>query len=279
MFADDLEADHGWTVGGPGDDAISGIWERTDPTGTDAQPENDHTPDGVHCFVTDGRGGAGGDYDVDGGRTTLTSPLLDLTSFGTVTLRYYRWYSNDTGLNPAEDVWVVQVSDDDGANWTSIENTNISDRSWRLMEFTLNDYIEIADSVRIRFLVSDEGGGSVVEAAVDDVELLLTGLTVDSPDAPVTPLRVSLMPSRPNPSRAETMIPFSLTRAGNARLAIYDVQGRLVRSLVDGWQRAGRQSVVWDGRDDGGGVVASGAYLYRLDAEGSNLVRKLIRLQ
>ena len=87
------------------------------------------------------------------------------------------------------------------------------------------------------------------------------------------------MPSRPNPSHVGTTISFSLTQAGDARLAIYDVQGRLIRTLMDGWQQVGAQSVVWDGRDDKGAPTPSGIYLYRLDAEGGNLVRKLIRLQ
>jgi hypothetical protein len=209
----------------------------------------------------------------------LTSPLLDLTSFGTVQLRYYRWYSNDTGQNPGQDYWVAEISDDDGANWTMIENTNVSERSWLLVERTLNDYIEMTDRVRIRFIASDEGGGSVVEAAVDDLEILLTGFTVDVPDPSAGPVRFSLMPSRPNPSRAEVTISYSLSQAGPARLAIYDVQGRLVRSLIDGWRQAGGDAVVWDGRNDQGKPVSSGIYFYRLDAEGQSNVRKLMKLE
>ena len=50
---EDLEADTGWVVGAPGDNAVTGVWERIDPNGTAAQPEDDHTPaPGTMCFVT-----------------------------------------------------------------------------------------------------------------------------------------------------------------------------------------------------------------------------------
>ncbi|MCZ6542668.1 MAG: hypothetical protein O6768_03295, partial [Planctomycetota bacterium] len=66
---DDLEADTGWVVGAPGDNAVTGIWNRMNPEGTAAQPEDDHTPaPGTICWVTDGFAGGGlGANDVDGG--------------------------------------------------------------------------------------------------------------------------------------------------------------------------------------------------------------------
>jgi flagellar hook assembly protein FlgD len=50
------------------------------------------------------------------------------------------------------------------------------------------------------------------------------------------------------------------------RLTVYNVLGRQVATLVDGFERAGRWSVTWDGRDVAGIAVPSGAYVYRLDA-------------
>ena len=147
LFADDMEANQGWTVGGPDDNATTGIWERTDPNRTEAQPEDDHSPTGINCFVTDGRGGGGGDHDVDGGQTTLTSPLLDLTSFGTVVLRYYRWYSNDTG-SATDDYWQVDVTDD-GSTWVPLENTAQSNRSWLYREFDLGDFADLTNQVQV----------------------------------------------------------------------------------------------------------------------------------
>ncbi|MBM3288150.1 MAG: hypothetical protein FJY88_12470, partial [Candidatus Eisenbacteria bacterium] len=193
LFADEMEIDQGWTVGAPDDDATTGIWERVDPVGTyvgsdPVQPEDDHTPDpGTFCFVTGQASAADpGLNDVDGGKTTLTSPLLNLSSYGTVRLEYYRWYTNDMGNNPGQDSWVVQVSEDDGQSWVDLENTTASARSWTRMEFDLGDYISLTPTARLRFVASDYPGGSLVEAGVDDVRLLLTGV-VGAPETNAGP--------------------------------------------------------------------------------------------
>ena len=64
-------------------------------------------------------GGAAGENDVDGGKTTLFSPVYDLSSYDDVTIRYWKWYSNDRGNAPGQDFWDVNVSNDGGQSWTA----------------------------------------------------------------------------------------------------------------------------------------------------------------
>jgi len=174
VFEDDFETNLGWTAGVPGDDATTGMWERCDPQGTEAQPEDDHTPaPGVNAYITQCPAGSGqGSYDVDGGKTTLLSPVFDLTECASATISYYRWYSNDTGSEPGTDYWVVEVTDDNWAHWAVLENTNVSNRSWTQMQFDLGTYVDLTDQVQLRFIASDEGGGSLVEAGVDDFRIM-----------------------------------------------------------------------------------------------------------
>lgn len=75
-----------------------------------------------------------------------------------------------------------------------------------------------------------------------------------------------LFQNNPNPFNPSTEIAFELPTAGRVRLAIHDLRGRLVRVLVDGELEAGRQSAMWDGRDESGRSMASGVYTYRLDS-------------
>jgi hypothetical protein len=172
----DFEAasDEGWALGVPSN-ASSGHWVRVDPVGTLAQPEDDHTPTGTRCFVT-GQGlvgGALGDNDVDGGSTTLVSPRFDLAGVNGPTLTYWRWYSNDTGGAPNADVFEVSVSTDDGATWTLAERVGPAGAGtsggWELVELDLAALVTPTDLMRVRFVASDLGTGSIIEAAVDDV--------------------------------------------------------------------------------------------------------------
>ncbi len=70
----------------------------------------------------------------------------------------------------------------------------------------------------------------------------------------------------PNPFNPRTTIVFDLGRQETVNLRVYDLAGHLVRELVGGEPRfPGRHEVVWNGRDDTGRQVASGAYFYRLE--------------
>ena len=107
------------------------------------QPEDDHTPSpGRYCFVTDGRAGSGaGTYDVDGGRTTLLSPIYDLHEYALVVVDYRRWYTNRRGANPYDDIWEVSVRSA-GADWVPLEYTTACRENWSHQVHILNDFIE-----------------------------------------------------------------------------------------------------------------------------------------
>lgn len=80
----------------------------------------------------------------------------------------------------------------------------------------------------------------------------------------------------PNPVRDGATIALRLANAGDVRLRVFDVRGRLVRSLQSGWLPAGRHDFAWDARDEGGTPVAAGVYLYRADGPGLVASRKLV---
>ena len=91
----------------------------------------------------------------------------------------------------------------------------------------------------------------------------------------VVPVRFALDQNWPNPFNPSTTIAFDLPRDSRVRLVIYDLRGREVRRLVDGELPFGSHTVTWPGTDDTGRRVASGVYLFRLDAPGFTDVRKM----
>jgi hypothetical protein len=103
--------------------------------------------------------------------------------------------------------------------------------------------------------------------------------TVTGDDTPQVPEQFTLYQNIPNPFNPVTTILFDVPRRTMANLAVYDVQGRLVRVLVDGPVDAGQKSVSWDGRNSRGTAVASGIYFYRLATPEFGEARKMILLR
>ncbi len=91
--------------------------------------------------------------------------------------------------------------------------------------------------------------------------------------------RIVLYPNYPNPFNPETHITFYISRAGETELAIYNVSGQKVRTLISGFQTAGEHTIVWNGKDDNGNAVSSGIYFYRLKADDIVKVRKAILIK
>lgn len=174
---DDFETAAGWVGGVAGDTATSGIWTRGDPNGTTAQPEDDLSDDGTQCWFT-GQAAAGaqaGTNDVDGGFSTLLSPVIDLSALTSPRLSYWRWYSNNAGASPNADTFRVDISSDGGTNWTNLETVGPSGTgtsgNWIRSEFDLAGRVPINSTFRIRFVADDADPGSLVEAAVDEVRI------------------------------------------------------------------------------------------------------------
>jgi aminopeptidase N len=99
------------------------------------------------------------------------------------------------------------------------------------------------------------------------------------PDRGTADGRIHLAQNSPNPFGPATSIAFSLPRAADVRMAVYDVRGREVARLVDGKLDQGPHTVNWSGRDALGRKVASGVYWYLLQADDQILGRKMVLLE
>jgi hypothetical protein len=275
----DFETDAGWTVGDVDDDATTGVWDRCDPEATEAQPEDDHTPaPGVNAYITDCRAGASiGTYDIDGGKTTLFSPVFDLSTYPNVSVRYYRWYSNGMGASPGADDWLVHVSDDGGTTWATIDSIRSGDHTWREIERDLEDYITLTDQVQFRFIASDLGDGSIVEAGVDDFSLISYEDGTSGVGDVAGPAQLMLAPNVPNPFSSETLLRFSVPSPGSrVTMRIFDVRGREVTTLLDGEKVEGQRTLRWDGTNMRGAAVPAGIYFCNVVAGDQSRSRKIV---
>ncbi len=89
----------------------------------------------------------------------------------------------------------------------------------------------------------------------------------------------SLSQNYPNPFNPSTTIEYSLAKTSPVEIAIFDVNGRKVRTLVGGIETQGAHKAVWNGKNDRGTSVASGMYFYRLAAGDFTQIRKMILLR
>jgi len=241
------------------------------------QPGDDASPGIGMCFVT-GNGLAGGEAansDVDGGKTTLTSPPLDASGMSEPTIAFRRWYYSNTPGEP--DSMLVELSSD-GSTWTIARSIHLSDPEWTLDVIRLKDFLPPGPTARIRFIAQDQGPDGIVEAAVDDIELfdasLVPSSTVDVPVSGTPP--AILGAPRPNPAPGAAHLTLQLRDAGTVRVRVFDLAGRLVTTVHDGPAVAGPMTLVWNGKDDRGRRVSSGVYWIHAEAGGQTMIQKVV---
>lgn len=171
FFVDDLESSTAWVVGP--NTATTGVWQRADPQGTTAQPEDDTTPTpGVNCYVTGAAAGTGvGSFDIDGGYTYLTSPTFSVGDVN-ATIEFMRWYSNNNAANYG-DPWLVEISNNDGSTWSTFESIAVgaaNQPGWVKVTRTPAQLgIAPTAQMKLRFRAEDSGTASISEAAIDDL--------------------------------------------------------------------------------------------------------------
>jgi len=181
VFADDFEADLGWTVDG---DAFAGAWVRGDPVaaihvdGGEALSQPGACANGSSCYFTgQNPNGLAADEDVAGGATTLTSPPFDLDGAAAATVRLTRFfYKSELMPGPALDIELLTPNPaaPEGYDTHLLERLETgtpeqAENGWRPREYTACNLPMLAGS-RLRVRASDPGSG-ILEAAIDSVSV------------------------------------------------------------------------------------------------------------
>ena len=151
-------------------------------------------------------------------------------------------------------------------------------REWQVVDLPLTLFAVEAPIDGVAF-----AGNLAGTFYLDDVRLLtaveIQRKTAVEDEKSSTPATFALDQNYPNPFNSGTVIHFELPEAGETELAVYNLVGQRVASLMDGSREAGQYTLRWDGRDDRGQSVASGVYLYRLRAGDQVQTRKLLMLR
>ncbi len=156
---------------------------------------------------------------------------------------------------------------------------DLTRKEWQSVEIPLSlfaldgpvDVIKLSGNLSGRFYVDDirlvrATPGQITAVVEEEVSILPEEFTLDQ--------------NYPNPFNSGTVIRFALPKADDVELVVYNLAGQRVMNLAQGPRNAGSYTLRWDGRDDAGRELASGMYLYRLQA-GEQLVetRKMVLLR
>jgi hypothetical protein len=154
------------------------------------------------------------------------------------------------------------------------------------LEPTFRDIPHTASTLTVVWQLSATVGGAAANWqggmdeswGIDNLSVSVSEAAVAVPEAAAAGL--VLRGNAPNPFNPLTRIAFEVPSGGAVlSLGVYDVAGRRVRTLVDGFRDGGPATVAWDGRDDHGSAVSSGTYLCRLAGLGVVQTRRMVLLQ
>ncbi len=231
-----------------------------------------------------------GDYPSYAGTITTMVAGVDLSDTTIISGEVRFWAQWD--IEPDYDACFLEGSTDGGTSWFAVatDHTHLSgglgvqiptgtpifdgiQADWILNTVDLAPVLGQSD-LRLRFRLASDGSVNGAGFAFDD--FIIEVLKPDtSSRVPGIPQPYPAITAAPNPFNPVTSITFALPEDGDVRVAIYDLQGRLMRNLVSESLPAGRYSRTWDGRDDDGSTVASGVYLAVMTSGNRKIATKL----
>jgi len=171
IFFDDFESDLGWIVNPFNTDtATSGLFERGDPEDTNymGYKQLGTTHSGSYNLVTGALAGAdAGAYDLDGGITSIRSPMILLPTEGDITLSFWYYFAHANNSSSADYLRVRVVGATTQQIFQEVGASVDDDAAWQEFTFSLNGFR--GQTIYLLITAADLKGGSLVEAAIDDV--------------------------------------------------------------------------------------------------------------
>lgn len=203
------------------------------------------TPVTVTCLVTD---------------STIQTPAGTFSCYG----YHAPWSSEKTGAHPFSPFFASATGPESGPLAEGVRDT-------------LPDGMYLYFAPNIGYVMENE---KMNDTLSNQIILVNTGmLSAVATPTPVAGLTVTLQQNYPNPFNPVTDIAYRIPEADRVELAVYNLLGERVKTLVNRRQAAGEYRVPWNGTDDYGRAVASGVYLYRLTAGKFVLSRKMLLLR
>jgi subtilisin family serine protease len=176
------------------------------------------------------------------------------------------------------DELAVRISTEPFMDWLTLETTSGFVSAGAVDDVLVSfDATGLATGVYeaiLRLVTNDE------DEPIVDLPVTLTVVDVTGASETSSSLEFELGPARPNPFGGRTSVPYAIPEDGvRVQIRVFDVSGRLVKTLADKIDTVGRHTVEWNGRDESNNAVASGVYFYRMNAGTFTQIRKMTLLK
>ena len=159
------------------------------------------------------------------------------------------------------------------------DRVDMDQKEWQVVEIPLKAFDLQRPIESIRFLGNMEGTFYLKDIRLVAVTPPQPNTAVLEEHTATLPQAFTLSQNYPNPFNSSTVIRFALPASEEVELAVYNLMGQKVATLVEGVREAGTYTLHWDGRDGHGRALASGVYFYRLQADGQVETRRLLLLK
>ena len=207
------------------------------------------------------------------GEVRIITPLIDLRDAIAPNLHFKEirgWDNYWPNTKPDHQIKIESSSSPTGP-WSTIASISFNEDDFMNWQ-TVNE-IDLSAHVGERIYLSFYTDTHHYYWRIDNVAV------TDSTDEDLTPQDFRLSQNYPNPFNSGTTIEYSLTQPAEVNLAIYDLTGRLINTLVDYDQPAGRFTVHWNGIGKRGTPVSAGVYFCRLQTADHNRTIKMLLLK
>jgi C1A family cysteine protease len=261
-----MDADPGWST--------EGLWEWGAPQGLGGEygypdPSSGYTGDNVYGY------NLAGDYENYLPQMSLVTEPIDCSGLRDIHVSFWRWLGVQGGFDSA----VLAVSTD-GREWTTLWANpswpDVKDSTWIQIDYDISEVADDQPQVYVRWVMGPTNDGwTFCGWNIDDVEML--GLE-ERAGGPELPPMLQMSNAVPNPVRSGCEFQIVMPASGDVLVRIYDMSGREVVELHDGFLARGTSSISWDGTNSGGARLPAGIYMIEAGSTLGRVVRKAVLL-
>jgi hypothetical protein len=164
-----------------------------------------------------------------------------------------------------------------GVNWFTGDSQSVATFTFNVSPTACGTSVIVFDPACQRTHLSTAQLQTICNPNLVSGELVSDNCPTDAAPPPSGTLR--LMQNRPNPFNPSTVIPFELSVTGHVSLRVFDLSGRLVRTLLDRVVEDGAHQVPWDGRDAAAQELPTGVYFYKLSTRDADITKRSVLLK